>query len=361
MNGKLRLDEFLTWWTQQMLDLIPPRVRRTGTVLSDALVVTLPTAAPGDVTPHEAEFSLRRRGRESSIGHFALDETGLRAVSRMLRGRRKPACIVLRPPPSALLERGVSLPLAAARDPGGVLRYELERLTPFMAEEVFWAWRLEFRDISRRLLQLRLSLLPKAGLLAPIEALRRAGFAPIRLEPLAPNGQPRAMGLGEPDGAALPRREAWHRRGLAMLWVLCGGLAAAAVALPFVIQSLGLYAAERHIEALRPQVAEAEGLRKRIAEAKGSQDAVTAERARVGDALQVIAAQTELLPDDTYLTDLTLRQRKLTIAGRSAAAARLIGLLSADPTIRDAAFIAPITRATSGPGDMFSIRAELGM
>ncbi|HYZ34537.1 MAG TPA: PilN domain-containing protein [Crenalkalicoccus sp.] len=361
MNGKLRLDEFLSWWTQQMLDLIPARLRRTGMVLPDALVVSLPSTAPGDADPHEAAFSLRRRGRESSIGHFALDGTGLRALSRMLRGRRKPTCIVLRPPPAALLERSVSLPLAAARDPGAVLRYELDRLTPFTAEEVFWAWRLEFRDTSRRLLQLRLSLLPKAGLLAPIEALRRAGLAPVRLEPLAPDGRPSAMGLGEPDGAALPRREAWRRRGLAVLWALCGGLAAAAIALPFVIQSLGLAAAERHMAALRPRVAEAEGLRKRIAEAKGSHDVVAAERARVGDALQVIAALTELLPDDTYLTDLTLRQRKLTMGGRSAAAARLIGLLSADPTIRDAAFIAPITRATSGPGDMFSIRAELGM
>jgi hypothetical protein len=49
------------------------------------------------------------------------------------------------------------------------------------------------------------------------------------------------------------------------------------------------------------------------------------------------------------------------MAGRSAGAARLIGLLSADPTIRDAAFAAPVTRADSGGVDAFSIRAELRM
>ena len=83
-------------------------------------------------------------------------------------------------------------------------------------------------------------------------------------------------------------------------------------------------------------------------------------------ALRAIAALTEILPDDTWLTELTLRQRKLTMAGRSAGAARLIGLLSADPTIRDAAFAAPVTRAEgtraeSGGVDAFSIRAELRM
>ena len=157
------------------------------------------------------------------------------------------------------------------------------------------------------------------------------------------------------------RREVWRRRGLAAAAIGCCGLAVAAAALPFALQSFALAAADRHIEALRPRVAEAEALRRRIAESKGGQDAFAAERARVGDALRAVAALTEILPDDTWLTELTLRQRKLTIAGRSAGAARLIGLLSSDPTIRDAAFAAPVTRAEGGGGDAFSIRAELGM
>ena len=74
-----------------------------------------------------------------------------------------------------------------------------------------------------------------------------------------------------------------------------------------------------------------------------------------------IAAITDILPDDTWLTELTLRQRKLGMAGRSAGAARLIGLLSADPTIGDATFAAPVTRANQGGVDAFSIRAELRM
>ena len=54
-----------------------------------------------------------------------------------------------------------------------------------------------------------------------------------------------------------------------------------------------------------------------------------------------IAAVTDILPDDTWLTELTLRQRRPGMAGRSTSAARLTGLLSADPTINDTAFAAP--------------------
>jgi general secretion pathway protein L len=344
------LGELLTWWAARMQELLPARLR-AGAVPPDALLVT-------QSPPGEADFALRRRGRETPLGRFVLEPAVLAGLPAALR--RRPRRVLLRPAPGALLEREVVLPLAAQHDPGGVLRYELDRLTPFAAEEVFWSWRLEGRDTARNALRLRLSLLPRAALQPAIEALRRAGLPPAGLEAQAAGGVPRAIPLGE-AAARFPLREAWRRRGLVAAGATCAGLAIAAIALPFVLQSMELATAERHIEALQPKVAEAEALRRRMAEAKGGQDAFAAERARIGDALQAIATLTDILPDDTWLTELTLRQRKLTVAGRSGGAARLIGLLSADPTIRDPAFVAPVTRAESGGGDVFSIRAELRM
>ena len=72
-----------------------------------------------------------------------------------------------------------------------------------------------------------------------------------------------------------------------------------------------------------------------------------------------LAALTGILPDDTYLESLTLQHRRLAVTGRSARAARLIGLLAANPVIRNPAFAAPVTRAPEG-GDEFAIRAEVG-
>ena len=44
----------------------------------------------------------------------------------------------------------MTLPLAAERDPERVLGYEMERLTPFGAEEVFWAFAVQLRDKAAR-------------------------------------------------------------------------------------------------------------------------------------------------------------------------------------------------------------------
>ncbi|HYZ64615.1 MAG TPA: PilN domain-containing protein, partial [Acetobacteraceae bacterium] len=65
------------------------------------------------------------------------------------------------------------------------------------------------------------------------------------------------------------------------------------------------------------------------------------------------------LPDDTYLYELSLRDRVLTVSGQSAAAARLIPLLAADPAVRNPAFAAPVTRNETTGAESFSIRAEI--
>jgi general secretion pathway protein L len=135
-------------------------------------------------------------------------------------------------------------------------------------------------------------------------------------------------------------------------------LALAAVALPFLEQSRASDEVEARIARLKPRVAEADALRRRIAASAAGSDAVTAEHARVGDALQAIAALTDILGDDTTLVGLTLQKRQVTLEGQSAAAAKLITTLSADPTIRNASFAAPVMRSETG-ADLFSIKAEV--
>ena len=86
-------------------------------------------------------------------------------------------------------------------------------------------------------------------------------------------------------------------------------------------------------------------------------DVLAAQRAKVGDPLAVLATLTDVLPDDTVLTDFSLRQRVVTISGQSGGAARLIPALAADPALRDPAFTAPVTRNETQHSDGFSIRA----
>jgi general secretion pathway protein L len=340
------IGDVAAWWTQQMLDLIPEEIRARAVTWSDAVVVEWHP-------PGHALVTQRRNRRERQIGKFSL-EGGLQAARRLLVGPRREN-IVLRLPSDLLLERQIVLPLAVERELSQVVAYEMDRLTPFAPEEVFWAASVESRNKSAGRLTVRLSVVTKAAVRPVLHALDAIGVRPAAIE----------IPLGEmPVRRISLRKAAWRakrRRRLALGTVasVCGVLALAAVVGPFVAQSIALGAVQQQIDTLQPRVDEIQALRRRLAATAADTDAVAAERARVGNVLQGLAALTSILPDDTYLTALRLRQRKLTLDGQSQAAAKLIAALASDPLIRNPAFVAPVTRAEASKGDLFSIRAEL--
>jgi general secretion pathway protein L len=73
----------------------------------------------------------------------------------------------------------------------------------------------------------------------------------------------------------------------------------------------------------------------------------------------VIEALSQLLPDDTYLTELRILGDKLQIVGVSSDPPGLIRLIEQSPHFSQATFFAPTTRAPSETRDHFNIEAHL--
>lgn len=343
--------DVLHWWVDQLVALVPARLRTRDGDGGDALLVD----QGQDGSEAKLGVALRRRGREVSLGRLPLDGAAATGLRSLLKGQR-PVATLLRLPADRLLERVVTLPLAAERDLGRVLGYEFDRFTPFAAADVYWSWTVLQQDRVRREMQVRLSLVPKA-MLAPVFAvLRAAGQAPTGLRVMAIDGQQRRIGLVAEDA----RAGRGQRRALLAAGGVCALLALVAACLPILLPYQALLRIEADIERLRPQLDEVAALRRRIAQRSSADDVLGAEEARLGKALEAIALLTEVLPDDTYLTAFTLRQRQVTLTGQSADAARLIPRLSADPMLRDVVFLSPVTRAEPSRAELFSLRLELG-
>ena len=327
------LSEILAWLRQQMADILP-RSLRAGVDYRDALVVRM--------TGSQLVASLRRKGVETLLGPL------VPGLPNRLRNR---GAVVVALPPAALLQQSATMPLAAERDLQAVLGHEMDRLTPFAAADLYWSWRVESRDRTAGRLVLRLLLVPKLTVAASLEALQEFGLRPMAIE--VPDGRTIAHLPLQHDGASSRNQ----RSAVAAGWA-CAALAVALLAVPLVRQERAIGATEARIEALRPQVAQVDALRRRVADNDSGANLFAAELARIGSPLRAIAALTAAMPDDTYLTSFTMRERKLSVSGRSAAAAQLIGTLSANPDLRDPAFDAPVTRV-GDRSDLFSIRATL--
>jgi general secretion pathway protein L len=341
--------EFFTWWFGRLAELLPQKLRRSALTTADAMVIK-PIGPLGRGIDTVA-VGVRRNGRETQLGRFGLGAPNLAELPRAT-GR----ATVLRLGGQDVLGKTVALPLAAERELDQVLTFEMDRETPFKAEELYWNHRIEGADRQSGRLSVRLVLLPKADLAPLLTALSQVGIRPRRAE----------IADGPDAGAYLPLEGDGgraHQPSSRLLWpaaVCCATLGLAAVVIPYVRQEIALASLDREIAAGRTAATEAESLRREIDRLSGSADFVASERDKAGRPLIVLAAATRVLPDDTYLTEMELRQRKVTLTGRSAAAARLIGPLAADGTFRNPGFAAPVTRLEALHTELFTINAEVG-
>src|SRR5205823_14832388 len=120
---------------------------------------------------------LRRNGKETPLGRFGLSTANMAGLPRSAS-----RTTVLRLGEQDVLGKTVSLPLAAERELDQVLAFEMDRETPFKAEELYWNHRVEAADRKNGRLSVRLSLVPKASLAPLLTALSLAGIRPGRAE-----------------------------------------------------------------------------------------------------------------------------------------------------------------------------------
>ncbi|MDD2876658.1 MAG: fimbrial assembly protein [Acidiphilium sp.] len=328
------------WYGAMLGSLLPASLR---TMIGDAasgLVVMADPAAP----PDRGVVALRSRGSLRNIGTLGA------LAQNISPALRQGVTLVLATPRRLILTTGINLPLAAERHLATAVAFEMDRLTPFDAEEVWFRTETVRRDRETGLLALRLAVLPRHEVTPLLDAMAAAGLHASRIEAQSSDGM-----LTVPvDQTAQPAR-----RTEAALAGLCAILALACLIVPLARQQISLVSLANRQTALAPRLHEVELLRQRLAASRNGAATLAAEQAREGDPLAALAAITTALPDGSFLTDLSVRHRVATLDGESPNAAGLVAALSADPDFADPAFAAPVTRALNEKADIFSIKVRL--
>ncbi|WP_323991665.1 PilN domain-containing protein [Nguyenibacter sp. L1] len=347
--------DMFAWWWRQVRDLVPGRARLARLSSRPVLVAAWDGAS--------LALFLDRNGGLAPLGAYGpsdagdTDETGdadaraaCRAALDALAGRDRPAETVLRLPPGMVMQREVTLPAATESGLDSVLAYEMDRLTPFPAGAILYSHDIIRRDAELNQLRIMLSVVPRASVAPAVQMLERIGLQPDRLEDAAravriPLKARRASGLKDARVAAAA--------GIALLPALL-------VAALFWRQSAERAALSARIAALRPAAQQAALLRRQVEDRQAGVTVIAGARRQWGDPLAVLAVTTQVLPDDSFLTDLILRQGQLIISGQSSEATGLIQALSRDPAFRNPSFVAPVTRVSGQNASLFSIRADVG-
>lgn len=254
-----------------------------------------------------------------------------------------------------VLRTEVTMPLAAEANLRQALAYEMDRHTPFQAEEVFYNWRILSRDRESGQLHFELYVTPRAPVEAHIEQLKQLGLAPAGVDVATPDG-PLGINL-------LPEALRYHivRQQVRVNWVI----AAIAVFLLAFVMAQSLWLREHQVRAIgeaidsvRAEALVVQQIRKQIDDASEAAGFLQARKVQNGYKVEVLAELTRILPGDTFLDRLSMHVDTTQMQGKSANAQGLIELINDSPYFENASFRGPTRLDNRSRKEIFDLSAN---
>lgn len=340
MSAVSAMSGFLRWWGGELAALVPGAIRRAFAVERPLL---LAQARDGRIA-----LALRDDGRSTPLGALdALPPARRRALARdVRRGAMRVALTVAQ---GEAATRRVTLPIVAEADLSAALALDMDRLSPFAAEELYWGWRLVERAPEQGRIVVEVAFTPRAGCGAALATLSAAALPAQSVIGLDAEGGQAGPVMRGPE-LAPERGRSWGRR--------AAGLGLAALAL-LALWHAGVahWRLSAEVAALRQAVQAARAAR--FDDEAAAADPLAAQvgemRAARPLAVATLDALSATLPDDAWVERLTLSPDGVLIRGEAAEAARLIPLLDGAPAFEDPRFTAPLQRIGGGARERFAI------
>ncbi len=269
-----------------------------------------------------------------------------------LRGSR----IDIRLLSSLFVFRSLDLPLRAADFLGGVVRAQIDRLTPWSAAEASFGWKVSPEPAGERI-QVTVAATATARIAPLIRAVESLGADWLTVSVSTDEAGQDATPIQVFERKARGAMAVFQlRRALTVVLVLALGGAASAIAADVVI---GRRLDDLHDDASR-------GIAQRRASLQagasvGDPEVVRLEKRKRATAPSVIVLNelAKILPDDTYVTEFRLQNNKLQIVGLTRDAPTLIRIAEQSPRFSHATFFAPTTRSAAETREHFSIEAQV--
>jgi general secretion pathway protein L len=256
--------------------------------------------------------------------------------------------------PSHFIFRSLELPQGARQFLEGVVRSQIDRLTPWTANEAAFGWS-EPTDTGNGQIAITVAATARS-LVAPIaQAAMAARADQVRMSTRVGEGQAPVIPVfaqdigGGSGGQGLPRG-------------LIAGLALSGLAF---VASLGAWLVigsgdDARVADLHNQIAErrSELMNRRGPAAEEALKALQVRKWATPSAVMVLEALSKTLPDNAHLTELRIEGGKVQIGGSAANAPTLIRLIEQSRHFTEATFFAPTVRGPNG-GESFHIEAHI--
>ena len=337
--------QFLGWWKQQLWECIPAGWRaKTIQARRPAMwaPVTDQVWAPGASAMESQTFTrsaLAQRG--GSVALVAGDANGFRRV--------------------------VELPIAVAGRLQQVLGFELDRLTPLRASDLYYDFRVLDRNAATGVCRVEVVAVPRARVAPWLADAQLKNLEVTRLI-MSPTDVDSSLNLltSSQTEADAPSRYRWVNTALV---ALCALLALALAAFP-------LWQMRQRVLELQPVEASAKTdaeaasiLQRQLEKQIGEYNLPLARKHGSPLVVQIIEDLTKRLPDDTWAQSLEIKTspnpndpktkvREVIVQGETGSGGKILQLFQESPLLKDPVFKATMTRVAPN-AERFHVSGEL--
>jgi general secretion pathway protein L len=343
---------FFTWWLGELEALWRPArdmVRRA----SPEMTITI----SGDewVVRQHKGGKVKELGRILVSSDPSIGKDPLLRIIKSAKLRHPEPKILL--PQDATLRKVLEMPAVAEPDLRHALSFEIDRQTPFHADDVYYDYRILARRPETKRVVVELITAPRASVDQILSRLRDWGVHPSGFDVTIGEGRP---GIGVNLLKGPNQQSTWRRSPLAL---------AAAALLVLLVGAL-FYIPVRQLaaldETLAAQVAEESVAAKRTMAMRGELDQTVKaaqfldeRKKNVPNSLVVLNELTKALPDNTYLFTFSQNAKEVKIAGYSSSASELISAINAVPIFKKPAFTSSIVQDPNLKLERFEILFEV--
>jgi len=267
-----------------------------------------------------------------------------------LRGSRVE--LILRP--ARFMFRPLELPKRAAEFLAGIVRSQIDRLTPWTATEAVYSWTPP-ADVANERIQLTVAATARAVVMPYVQAVADRGAAAIVVSTV-PQEDGAGAGLlkvfEQKSGASI---EVTRIRQILMLVFAAAALVAV---VSTGVSSIAADSLDSEQQDLSRQI-NAHRAALRRGQDGGPQRMLERRKHTTASSVIVLEALSKLLPDHTYVAELRIEGGKVQVTGITRDAPSLIRLIEQSPHFERATFFAPTTRSPGEPGERFHIEARI--
>jgi len=344
---------FWQWWTAELAGLMPQALRNQFKAPSKAVLIEIDNGS--------CRLKTRTAQGSELLTEFNLDadpDINITEQRRTLVGMADQTILLL--PAHYFLRKTISLPEATANRLENVLAFEMDRNTPFRADDVYFSYQVLTRDSAQHKIQIELTIVTRAVLDELVNRLAAQGIKPTTVVPdnidLSEIDNPVYNLLPQMSGSD-KRIDAQKKRQL-KIWTL--------LILIFLIAAGSLYQRYQRVEELtqeikqpRAQAMQAKQLRAELEQLQSSRQFLFNRKVTSPSTLILLRELTERLPDNTWLTRISIKEQEVTLQGESTNASQLISLIEDSIMLSEVRFTSPVTINPRSQKEHFSISALL--